>query len=76
MSDYDQIASILRRLSVAGNSVATTYLHLLYNCDPGERDQILRQIRTFADSFTWQARQVGPSEFKGTETITPILKWD
>jgi SepF-like predicted cell division protein (DUF552 family) len=73
--DYNQIMQILRNLSVSGNTVAATFLYALYNCEPDEREQILSQIRTFANSLNWEARQVGPSEYK-TATITPMMNWD
>lgn len=77
MEDYQKIMETLRHLSVSGNTVAATFLYQLYNCKPEEREQILRQIRTFANSLNWEARQAGPSEFKGGETITPVYtKWD
>ena len=62
--NYNENITALRHLSVAGNAVATTYLHLLYNCDPSERGRILAQIETFAQSFTYEVGHVGPTEFK------------
>ena len=80
MISYDHIMTILRMLSVAGNSVATTYLHLLYNCNPDERQRIILQIETFARSFTYEVGRIGPTEFKSeqpaTATMTPVVKWD
>ena len=72
MIDYQQTMNILRQLSVSGNPVATTYLHLLYNAGPGETQSILRQIDNFARSFTYEVGRVGPSEYKNA-TITPVM---
>lgn len=76
MNDYDQIIRILRKLSIDGDPIATTYLAQLYNCAPEDRERILLQIRSFANSLNYEVRNVGPSEYKDdTTTQTPFMDY-
>lgn len=70
MTDYDKTIQALRHLSVSGNMIAATYLHLLYNCRPDERSAILAQIETFARSFSYEVGHVGPTEYKDLPEVT------
>jgi len=68
--EYNRAMTILRKLSVGGNPVATTYLHLLYHAAPGDTPKILQQIEGFVQSFISEAGRVGPSEYKTPEEVT------